>query len=294
MNQKIGPYHIVDLPVARRETPNLLDVYWWKHAVYALLEVDVTTARKFIAEHKARTGEGLSFTGYLASCLASAVDEDKSVQAYLKGRKKLVIFDDVDVGLPVEREIDGKRTPIGYVIRGANHKTLFEIHQEIRAVQTQPASPSRGMPRWLQFGLLLPAPLSTLFVALLRAAIRLDPTITVAQAGTVGVTAVGMFGKGHSSGWGLTPPMHSLFLIVGGIARKPAVVEDRIEPREILNLTLGFNHDVVDGGPAARFVQRLVELIESGYGLAEADDGQPIPAANSSSATTAQTAEVLA
>jgi len=56
---------------------------------------------------------------------------------------------------------------------------------------------------------------------------------------------------------------------VGGISRKPAVVGDRIEPREILHLTVGFDHDVVDGAPAARFVQRLTELIEGGYGLAE-------------------------
>jgi pyruvate/2-oxoglutarate dehydrogenase complex dihydrolipoamide acyltransferase (E2) component len=272
MNQKIGPYHIVDLAVSRRETPNLLDVYWWKHSVYALLEVDVTIARHFIGEYKARTGERLSFTGYLAYCLSRAVDENKSVQAYLKGRKKLVMFEDVDVGLPVEREIDGKRAPIGHVIRGANHKTLLEIHQEIRSVQTQPTSLNRGMPPWLRFGLLLPGPLSSLFVSVLRAAIRRDPTITVAQAGTVGVTAVGMFGKGRSSGWGLTPPMHSLFLIVGGIALKPAVVDGRIEPREILNLTVGFDHDVVDGGPAARFVQRLVELIEGGCGLVEINE----------------------
>jgi pyruvate/2-oxoglutarate dehydrogenase complex dihydrolipoamide acyltransferase (E2) component len=276
MNQKIGPYQVVELPAARRETPNMLDIYWWRHSVYALLEVDVTIPRQFISEHKSRTGEGLSFTGYLAYCLARAVDEDKSVQAYLKGRKELVLFEDVDVGLPVERQIGGKRTPIGYVIRGANHKTFLEIHQEIRAVQTQPAPASRGMPRWLQSGLLLPAPLSTLFVALLRAAIRHDPRITVAQAGTVGVTSIGMFGKGQSSGWGLTPPMHSLFLIVGSITHKPAVVDDRIEPREILNLTIGFNHDVVDGAPAARFVQRLVELIRSGYGLVEAE--QPVQA----------------
>ncbi len=267
MNQKIGPYHVVDIPASRRETPNMLDVYWWKHAVYALLEVDVTTPRQFITEYKVQTGEGLSFTGYLAYCLARAVDEDKSVQAYLKGRKKLVMFDDVDVGLPVEREIGGKRTPIGYVIRGANRKTFLEIHQEIRTVQTRPASPSRGMPRWFQAGLLLPAPLSTLFVALIRAAIRQDPTLTVALGGTVGVTSIGMFGKGRSSGWGLTPPMHSVFLIVGSITRKPAVVDDRIEPREILNLTIGFNHDVVDGAPAARFVQHLVKLIESGDGV---------------------------
>jgi len=91
----------------------------------------------------------------------------------------------------------------------------------------------------------------------------------VAQVGTVGVTAVGMFGLGHGSGWGVSPTMHSLDLIVGSITQKPAVVQRRIEPREILNLTVAFDHDVVDGAPAARFVRRLVELIERGYGLAE-------------------------
>jgi pyruvate/2-oxoglutarate dehydrogenase complex dihydrolipoamide acyltransferase (E2) component len=39
----------------------------------------------------------------------------------------------------------------------------------------------------------------------------------------------------------------------------------------ILNLTVLFDHEVIDGAPAARFTRRLVELIESGYGL----DGQP-------------------
>ena len=79
---------------------------------------------------------------------------------------------------------------------------------------------------------------------------------------------VGLFGRGHS-GWGLSPTLHPLGLVVGGIAWKPAVVEGRIEPREILNLTVSFDHDIVDGGPATRFVKRLVELIESGYGLDE-------------------------
>jgi pyruvate/2-oxoglutarate dehydrogenase complex dihydrolipoamide acyltransferase (E2) component len=125
------------------------------------------------------------------------------------------------------------------------------------------------MAPWLRFIMLLPWPLPRLFGAILRGAMRGDPTIMVAQAGTVGVTAVGMFGS--SSGWGLTPPMHSLFLILGSVTLKPAVVEDRIEAREILNLTVAFDHDVVDGAPAARFVRRLVGLIESGYGLVETD-----------------------
>jgi hypothetical protein len=73
--------------------PNILDVLWWKHAAYGLLEVDVTTAGQFIDAHETRTGEELSFTGYLIFCLARAVDEDKSVQAFLKGRKQLAVFD---------------------------------------------------------------------------------------------------------------------------------------------------------------------------------------------------------
>ncbi len=90
------------------------------------------------------------------------------------------------------------------------------------------------------------------------------------MAGTVAVTSVGMFGGGYS-GWGLTPTGSSLGLVVGGTAWKPAVVEGRIEPREILNLTVMFDHDVIDGAPATRFTRRLVELIESGYGLCETD-----------------------
>ena len=266
MNNSIDPYHVVDLPAARRVMMNMLDLPGQGHSMYGLLEVDVTVARQFIAEHKARTGETLSFTGYLTFCLARAVDEDKTVQAYLKGRKKLVLFDDVDVGLMVERKIGEKRTLMGYVIRRANHKTYLEIHQEIRLVQSTPVPQSRGLASWFRSAMLLPWPLSKLFIALIGMAARLDPTISTSMAGTVGVTAVGMFGERHS-GWGVFPVTQVLGLLVGSIAWKPAVVEGRVEPREILNLTVVFDHDVVDGAPAARFVRRLVELIESGYGL---------------------------
>jgi pyruvate/2-oxoglutarate dehydrogenase complex dihydrolipoamide acyltransferase (E2) component len=39
------------------------------------------------------------------------------------------------------------------------------------------------------------------------------------------------------------------------------------------SLTLSFDHDIVDAGPAARFAQRLKGLIESGYGLIEPPSG---------------------
>jgi pyruvate/2-oxoglutarate dehydrogenase complex dihydrolipoamide acyltransferase (E2) component len=268
MNEKIGPYHVVDLTPARRLMLNMLDLSGPTHCMYGLLEVDVTVARQFIAQHKARTRETLSFTGFLTLCLARAVDEDKAVQAYLKGRKQLVLFDDVDVGLMIEGKIGEKRALMGHVIRGANRMTYREIHQEIRSVQSRPVPPNRGLPAWFRTAMLLPWPLSWLFKAFIRMAERRDPTFGTSMGGTVSITAVGMFDEGHS-GWGIYPATGTLGLVVGSIAWKPAVVEGRIEPREILNLTVLFNHDVIDGAPAARFTRRFVELIESGYGLDE-------------------------
>lgn len=155
-----------------------------------------------------------------------------------------------------------------HVIRRTNHKTFQEIHREIRSVQAEPVAPNKGMAPWVRFFMLQPWPLPKLFSALIRVAARRDPSLMAAMRGTVGVTAVGMHGQGLS-GWGLTPMPHSLDLVVGSIARKPAVVADRIEPREILNLTVVIDHDIIDGSPATRFVRRLAELIKSGYGLGE-------------------------
>ncbi len=270
MNAKTLPYHVVDLAPGRRVWVNTLELSWPAHTMYGLLEVDVTVARRFIADHKARTGETLSFAGFLTFCLARAVDEDKSIQAYRKGDKHLVLYDDVNVGLMVERKVGERTALMGHVVQGANRKTYREIHDEIRRVQSEPVPPGRGMPNWFRSAMLLPWPLSRLAISLLRMNGRRDPTISISMGGTVAITSVGMFGGGHS-GWGLSPTLHPLGLIVGGIAWKPAVVEGRIEPREILNLTVTFDHDIVDGGPATRFVRRLVDLIESAHGLDETD-----------------------
>jgi pyruvate dehydrogenase E2 component (dihydrolipoamide acetyltransferase) len=118
--------------------------------------------------------------------------------------------------------------------------------------------------------MLMKWPLSKLVRVVIAAATRMDPRTRVSATGTVFVTAVGMFGKGHS-GWGIATTPQSLGLIVGSTSWKPWIVEGRIEPREILNLTVQFDHCIVDGGPATRFTHRLIELIESGYGLLEAE-----------------------
>lgn len=273
MNNDIGPYHFAELAPGRRIWINTLELSWLPHTIFGLLEVDVTIARRIIAEYKQRTGETLSFAGFLTYCLARSVDEDKSIQAHRKGSKQLILFDDVNVGLMVERKVGEKTALMGHVVQGANRKTFREIHDEIRKVQSEPVPPGRGMPNWFRSLMLLPWPFSRLVIALLRMNNRRNPLISVSMGGTVALTSVGMFGGDHS-GWGISATPQPLGLVVGGISWKPAVVEGRIEPREILNLTVTFDHDIVDGGPATRFVRRLVELIESGYGLKEIDESK--------------------
>lgn len=268
MRKKGGSYHLVELAPGRRWMMHFNRMYWQNHCMYGLLEVDVTLARQFIARQKALTGETLSFTGYMTCCLAQAVAENRRVQSYIRDQKHLLVYDQVDVGLMVERKVGEKHTLMGYVVRGAERKTFREIHMEIREAQRQPVPPGRGMPGWLFAAISLPWPLSNLADVLLGLVRRNDPDSFAALSGTVGITAVGMFGKGMG-GWGVVPLPYTLGLIVGSIARKPVVVGEHIEPREILNLTVVFDHDVIDGAPAARFTNRLVELIESGVGLDE-------------------------
>ena len=227
--------------------------------IHGLLEVDVSRARAFLRDHRAKTGESLSFTAFLIACLAQAIDEHKAVQAFRKGRKRLILFEEVDVYTLIDRDVAGQEQPIPYIVRAANRKTLREIHQEIRAAQMEDVEKDL---KWIQF---LPDLLFRPFFWAFYLIGRRYPQIWKKFVGTVGITAVGMFGKGV--GWGIPPAMPTLMITVGGIGEKPVLVDGHIVLRDYLSLTISFDHDIIDGAPAARFTRRLKELIESGYGL---------------------------
>jgi pyruvate/2-oxoglutarate dehydrogenase complex dihydrolipoamide acyltransferase (E2) component len=251
-------YQLVPFPQAQREIAVALKLTQHRHMIHVLGEVDVTTARRVIHEQKARGAEPLSFTAFIAACLGKAVDEDKAVQAYRKGRHQLVIFEDVDIAIPVEHEVQGHKFPSSWVVRAANRKTARQIHQEIRAFQKLHPTKELPVPRLVQRW---PSLMLLGGQLLLR-----SPFYKKKTNGTCGITAVGMFGKG--AGWGIpyaTP--YSLLLTLGGISEKPGVVDGQIAIREYLCLTVDFDHDIIDGAPAARFTERLKELIESGFGL---------------------------
>lgn len=95
-----------------------------KHCIHGIVQVDISQARERIQQIKGITGQRLSFTGFIAYCCAKAVDEDKHLHAYFDWRGRLVMFDDVDISLPVERSQNGQPVVLQTVIRGANRKTV--------------------------------------------------------------------------------------------------------------------------------------------------------------------------
>ena len=80
------------------------------------------------------------------------------------------------------------------------------------------------------------------------------------SGGTFTLTNLGMFGIDA-----FTPLINlpeCAILGVGRIRRQPVMVEDKVIGRQMIWLSLTFDHRLVDGGPAARFLQRVVQLVE--------------------------------
>jgi pyruvate/2-oxoglutarate dehydrogenase complex dihydrolipoamide acyltransferase (E2) component len=233
-----------------------------KHTVHGLVEFDVTRARNRLGQHKAQTGETLSFTAFFLACLGKVIDQNKRMHAYRDWRNRLVTFDDVDVNTLFEVEVDGKKAIRPHILRGVNKKTFRELHEEIRAFQKGHAASEEST--FIAWFVRLPGFARRAFLWYLFK----KPRLIKDYYGTVLLSSIGMFGSG--GGWGLPVPNHTLQLTLGSIARKPGVVADRVEIREYLPATISIDHDIIDGAPAARFTQRLAELLERGDGLGEA------------------------
>jgi pyruvate/2-oxoglutarate dehydrogenase complex dihydrolipoamide acyltransferase (E2) component len=262
--RKQDGYRIERIPPMRRFSIDAGYLGRRRHIVHGLIEADVTDAREFIRAHEQRTGRKLSFTSFVIYCLSKAIEEHPRVHAYRDWRNRLIIYDDVNITSMFEVEFGGKRTPMPHVFRATNRRSLMQIHQELRDVQARPhASSESQLMRWF---LLLPAFLRRLFYWV----VMRFPRSFREDSSPVMVTAVGMFGEG--GGWAITMPNFTLNVAVGGLSRKPGVYEGEIAIREYLDLTVSFDHDVVDGAPAARFVQSFRTHLEAARGLRDLEE----------------------
>jgi pyruvate dehydrogenase E2 component (dihydrolipoamide acetyltransferase) len=206
--------------------------------VTILMEADMTEAVRFRAqlapEFEKRYGARLAYDAMIAKACGIGLSEHPHVNAQWQeaagGQPAgLRLQASVNVGIAVA----GEAGLLVVVVRDADTKPLSQVNTDLM-----------GMVAKSKQGGLGPDALS-------------GGTFTITNLGGYGVEA-------------FTPivnPPESAILGIGRIAKRPAVVDGQIVPRDLMYLSLAFDHRVVDGAPAAQFLQRVKECLEAPYVL---------------------------
>ncbi|MHB9031644.1 MAG: dihydrolipoamide acetyltransferase family protein [Anaerolineae bacterium] len=199
-------------------------------AVTLFTTVDATefvAAREKLKDAFAKElGFNIGFNDLLAYIVARGLSEFSYMNVHLE-EGGIRQMGDVNVGMAVDTE-RGLLVP---VLRQANLKSVKQLAIEFRALVER-----------ARVGKCLPDDLS---------------------GGTFTITNLGMYGVDE-----FTPIINMpeiAILGVGRIRQEPAVVNGQIVIRQMMRLSLTFDHRVVDGAPAARFLQGLSRYVESPY-----------------------------
>jgi len=186
------------------------------------MRVDMTEAMRIREQLKAG-GIKVSYNDILIRCAAKALTEFPVMNASMSG-EGILIKEYVNIGMAVALE-DGLIVP---VIRDADLMTLGEI----AGASAELAAKAREN--------------------------RLQPEDYA--GGTFTVSNLGMYDV--DSFTAVINPPEAGILAVGKIIQTPVVEEREIVIRPMLTLSLTYDHRVVDGAPAARFLQRIKQLLE--------------------------------
>jgi pyruvate/2-oxoglutarate dehydrogenase complex dihydrolipoamide acyltransferase (E2) component len=256
------PYNFVSIPPSRIATFDVFATGLTKHHVTAMLEFDVTESRRMLHDMR-RSGTRISFNAWLIKVISDVLKNHQEAAAYLFNKKKLILFNDINISVLVEKNINGRKVPIPLVIEKTNEKSGQEITQEIEKAKDQNLTSTDIVlnKKSVMFENLyyhLPG-------FLRRAAWRImlrNPKFIYSKMGNVAITSVGMVGR--INGWFIHKSVHPLSFGVGSVLKKPVVVDNEIKIREILNMTILIDHDVIDGAPMVRFLNELTMKIERG------------------------------
>ncbi len=261
----MSEYTIQKFPKTRIATIDVCAVGKKKHHMAALIEVDVTESREKIKQRKQK-GETVSFTAWLIKVISLTIKKYEQAASYLKGKRKVVIFNDINVSMIVEKELNSHKIPIPLIIDKANRRSVESIATQIKEAQNKNLSDKDIVLHHKTSGLeklyyILPGCARRFFW---RYLIR-HPRTAFRKMGNVSITSIGMMGK--VNGWFIPISVHPICFGIGSITKKPLVVADKIAIREVLSMTVLLDHDVIDGANMARLIGELCENMTGGMEL---------------------------
>ena len=170
-----------------------------------------------------KTGEEISVTAYVVKAAAKALEEHPLLNSSLEG-EELRVYGDINVAVAINTP-DGLVAP---VIPKTNKKSVLDISREIRDLT------ERAMQNSL--------------------------SVSDLTGGTFTVTNLGGYGVDLFAPV-INPPQCAI-LGYGRTSEKPVVIGKEVRVAPMTTLSFVFDHRIVDGVPAAQFLQRVKELLE--------------------------------
>src|SRR6056297_277107 len=231
------------------------------HTFYGLLEFDVSDLRKELRAQRSN-GAGGSLFSFMLKAIGKCLEEYPEFNSMINTKHKTT-FHEVDIDIPIEvhkgNEIYNKQC----IIRNINEKTLQQVDKEIEQAKRTTGEEKSYMAS--KFGQKLITLLPKFIVLFMFRHILKNHESVKKHSGTIFVTSVSMFSTTPGYIIPYTGGPKAVSLALGSVAKKPVVKHNEVQIREMINITAAFNHDLVDGAPAARFINRLRRYIEKDY-----------------------------
>jgi len=199
--------------------------------VSTLTEVDVTALVQFRAANKdsflAQYGVKFTYTPFFMKALAECLTEFSALNSSIDGYQ-ITVNKNVHMGVAVSLGEKGEGGLIVPVIRDCQAKTVVELAKDLEGIAAKARTNTLDVTDVQGATFTLTNPGS-------YGAILGTPMISAPQAGILGTY---------------------------GIVKRPVIVEDMIAVRSIMNLVLTYDHRLVDGLMAGRFLQSLKAKLE--------------------------------
>jgi pyruvate dehydrogenase E2 component (dihydrolipoamide acetyltransferase) len=193
--------------------------------ITTMAEVDVTEMLSLKKQLQAgKEKQGLTYTAFIVKAASQAIKKHPIINSSMQG-DKIVVFESCNIGVAIAREDFGLIVP---VIHQADKRSIWEI-AEIVHMFSERAVKNTFSPQDLSNG-----------------------TFTITNPGMMGVL--------------MNTPLinypQSAILGVGAITNRPVVRDSQIVVRSMMILSLSYDHRIIDGAPAIRFLQDVKRLLE--------------------------------
>jgi 2-oxoglutarate dehydrogenase E2 component (dihydrolipoamide succinyltransferase) len=200
--------------------------------VYSMAEVDITNIAKWREKQQstfvAREGFKLSFTPFFLEATVKALMQFPKINASVDG-DTIVLKRDVNLGCAVALGKDGMEGLIVPVIKGADQLNFVGLARSLNDIANRARSKK----------------------------LRPDDV----QGGTFTVTNPGIFG--NIMGCPIINQPQLAILAIGAIKKRVVVVNDAIAIRDIVVLTLSYDHRVIDGAMSGHFLNFMTKYLET-------------------------------